>query len=74
MPEDSQRNVLPVISETSQTYSATFQSANCVSATPETIKELKDVVRSTESLVREIIDKLSYLNKKLEIDEDDVPI
>lgn len=40
----------------------------------ETIKELKDVVRSTESLVREIIDKLSYLNKKLEIDEDDVPI
>lgn len=40
----------------------------------ETIKELKDVVFRTESLVREIIDKLSHLNKELEIDEDDVPI
>lgn len=40
----------------------------------ETMKELKNVVSRTESLVREIIDKLSHLNKKLEIDEDDVPI
>ena len=40
----------------------------------ETIEELKDVVSRTESLVREIIDKLSHLNKEIEIDEDDVPI
>ena len=40
----------------------------------ETMKELKDIVSRTESLVREIIDKLSHLNKELEFNEDDVPI
>lgn len=40
----------------------------------ETMKELKGVVSSTESLVREIIDKLSHLNKELEIDEDTFPM
>ena len=40
----------------------------------ETMKELKDVVSRTESLVREIIDKLSRFNKELEIDKEDVPI
>lgn len=40
----------------------------------ETIKELKDVVSSTESLVREIVDKLSRFNKELEIDEDTFPM
>lgn len=40
----------------------------------ETMKELKDVVSSTESLVREIIDKLSRFNKELEIDEDTFPM
>jgi hypothetical protein len=38
------------------------------------MKELKDVVSSTESLVREIIDKLSRFNKELEIDEDTFPM
>ena len=38
----------------------------------ETIEELKDVVSRTECLVREIVDKLSHLNK--EIDEDAFPM
>lgn len=40
----------------------------------ETMKELKGVVSSTESLVREIVDKLSGFNKELEIDEDTFPM
>lgn len=40
----------------------------------ETMKELKGVVSSTESLVREIIDKLSHLNKEIEIEEDAFPM
>lgn len=40
----------------------------------ETMKELKGVVSSTESLVREIIDKLSHLDKEIEIDEDTFPM
>lgn len=40
----------------------------------ETMKELKDVVSSTESLVGEIVDKLSRFNKELEIDEDTFPM
>lgn len=40
----------------------------------ETMKELKGVVSSTESLVREIIDKLSHLDKEIEIDEDAFPM
>ena len=40
----------------------------------ETIEKLKDVVSSTESLVREIIDKLSHLDKEIEIDEDTFPM
>lgn len=39
----------------------------------ETIEELKGVVSRTESLVREIIDKLSHFNKELEIDEETFP-
>lgn len=39
----------------------------------ETIEELKDVV-STECLVREIVDKLSHLNKEIEIEEDAFPM
>lgn len=40
----------------------------------ETIEELKDVVSRTESLVREIVDKLSHLNKEIEIEEDAFPM
>lgn len=40
----------------------------------ETMKELKGVVSSTESLVREIVDKLSHLDKEIEIDEDTFPM
>lgn len=40
----------------------------------ETMKELKDIVSRTESLVREIIDKLSHLDKEIEIDEDTFPM
>lgn len=40
----------------------------------ETMKELKGVVSSTESLVGEIVDKLSRFNKELEIDEDTFPM
>lgn len=38
------------------------------------MKELKGVVSSTESLVREIIDKLSHMDKEIEIDEDAFPM
>lgn len=40
----------------------------------ESMQELKDIVSSTESLVREIVDKLSRFNKELEIDEDTFPM
>lgn len=40
----------------------------------ETMKELKGVVSRTESLVREIADKLSHLDKEIEIDEDTFPM
>lgn len=40
----------------------------------ETIEELKDVVSRTECLVREIVDKLSHLNKEIEIEEDAFPM
>lgn len=39
----------------------------------ESMQELKDVVARSEDLVREIVDKLSHLNKELELDEENVP-
>ena len=38
------------------------------------MKELKGVVSRTESLVREVVDKLSHLDKEIEIDEDTFPM
>lgn len=40
----------------------------------ETMKDLKDIVSHAESLVREIADKLSHLDKEIEIDEDTFPM
>lgn len=40
----------------------------------ETMKDLKDIVSHAESLVREIVDKLSRFNKELEIDKDTFPM